>query len=199
MKTCPKCSTEHNKPGIFCSRPCANSRTHSNLTKKKIATGWKTWYRSLSEDERLAFIASKINQDSIAKCIETKKQKMQKMAWEELGAGQRKKIVLQEQNYACLMCSITEWNGSTITLELDHIDGNTKNNSRNNLRCLCPNCHSQTPTFRKGFKIALPSDSIILETYKNSNSMTEILDKLNLKWGSYVVVIKSLERSCIKI
>ena len=41
-----------------------------------------------------------------------------------------------------------EWNEKSITLELDHIDGDRYNNNFDNLRILCPNCHSQTPTFR---------------------------------------------------
>ena len=36
-----------------------------------------------------------------------------------------------------------------IKLEVDHIDGDKYNNSRENLRLLCPNCHSTTPTWRK--------------------------------------------------
>ena len=46
----------------------------------------------------------------------------------------------------CEKCGITEWNGIAAPLELDHIDGNNSNNSLENLRILCPNCHAQTPT-----------------------------------------------------
>jgi hypothetical protein len=48
----------------------------------------------------------------------------------------------------CEKCGISEWNGITIACELDHIDGNRTNHSLENLRVLCPNCHSQTSTFR---------------------------------------------------
>lgn len=37
MKQCPKCGTEHNKPGKFCSRVCANSRVFSEELKKAIS------------------------------------------------------------------------------------------------------------------------------------------------------------------
>lgn len=45
------------------------------------------------------------------------------------------------------MCGITEWHGEPITLELDHINGNNSDHRLENLRILCPNCHSQTPTY----------------------------------------------------
>lgn len=49
----------------------------------------------------------------------------------------------------CECCGLCEeWNGSPLVLELDHINGNSNDNSLDNLRILCPNCHSQTPTFR---------------------------------------------------
>ena len=38
MKTCPKCNIDHNKPGTFCSRSCANSRgPRSDKVKQKIS------------------------------------------------------------------------------------------------------------------------------------------------------------------
>jgi len=48
----------------------------------------------------------------------------------------------------CLWCGIgPEWNGEPLTLQLDHIDGDNTNNLQENLRILCPNCHSQTDTW----------------------------------------------------
>lgn len=48
----------------------------------------------------------------------------------------------------CVKCGTgPEWQGKPLTLELDHIDGDNRNNEKENLRILCPNCHSQTVTF----------------------------------------------------
>lgn len=52
--------------------------------------------------------------------------------------------------YRCMGtdCGLTEWHGKPLVLELEHIDGNRRNNSLDNLQLLCPNCHSQTDTWR---------------------------------------------------
>lgn len=47
----------------------------------------------------------------------------------------------------CEECSITEWNGKDLSFHLDHEDGDHFNNEIDNLRILCPNCHSQTETY----------------------------------------------------
>jgi hypothetical protein len=44
-------------------------------------------------------------------------------------------------------CGLTEWRGKPISLQLDHVNGNNFDHRIENLRLLCPNCHSQTDTF----------------------------------------------------
>lgn len=49
----------------------------------------------------------------------------------------------------CSECGIGPiWNDKPIVLEMDHINGKRRDHRLENLRILCPNCHSQTPTFR---------------------------------------------------
>jgi hypothetical protein len=47
----------------------------------------------------------------------------------------------------CEICGIEEWNGKKIVHQLDHINGNSRDHRLENLRVICPNCHSQTDTF----------------------------------------------------
>lgn len=51
-------------------------------------------------------------------------------------------------DYKCSECGLEgDWNGKELKLQLDHINGDNKDNRIENLRWLCPNCHSQTETF----------------------------------------------------
>jgi hypothetical protein len=48
----------------------------------------------------------------------------------------------------CSVCGLgTVWNNLPISLHVDHINGNSFDNTLENLRFICPNCHSQTETF----------------------------------------------------
>ena len=49
--------------------------------------------------------------------------------------------------YKCQNCGIKEWQSKPLSLHLDHINGKNNDHRIENLRFLCPNCHSQTETY----------------------------------------------------
>jgi hypothetical protein len=57
--------------------------------------------------------------------------------------------LLEEQGRRCALCGCpTTWQGQELRLVLDHVDGDSTNNRRENLRLVCPNCDSQLPTYK---------------------------------------------------
>lgn len=66
-----------------------------------------------------------------------------------LSLSSLKKRLLQETDieYKCAICGIDSWLDQPISLHLDHINGINNDHRYENLRFLCPNCHSQTETY----------------------------------------------------
>lgn len=55
---------------------------------------------------------------------------------------------IKEEVCENLKCNVTSmWLNEYLSLHLDHIDGDCNNHKLENLRLLCPNCHTQTPTY----------------------------------------------------
>ena len=88
-----------------------------------------------------------------------------------------KDIVLREKiiNYECVVCNNKGFHeGKTLVLQLDHINGIVTDNRIENLRFLCPNCHSQTSTYsrRKSKPLKIPNrlcDSCGITFYRKSH------------------------------
>ena len=67
---------------------------------------------------------------------------------EIVSEGTIKRFIFSFRGRKCEECGIgEEWNNRPLTLQVDHIDGNSDNNSIDNLKILCPNCHTQTHTW----------------------------------------------------
>ena len=102
-----------------------------------------------------------------------------------------KKRILLEQDNKCNKCGLDTWLGKQITLELEHKDGEHTNNVRENLECLCPNCHSQTPTWKGKNKKTNKNkitDTTLINSLLNSTSIRQALLTVGLaaKGGNYV-------------
>ena len=101
----------------------------------------------------------------------------------------------------CWHCGLSEWLNGLLVLELDHINGDNRDHRIENLRYLCPNCHSQTPTYR-GKSInngkQKVSDQVLKEALKTTNNIRQALIKVGLtpKGGNYTRAQK-LQETCM--
>lgn len=101
--------------------------------------------------------------------------------------------------YKCLKCGIDSWCGETLVLDLDHINGDNKDNRLENLRYLCPNCHSQTHTYKgrnKNSGKTKVSDLELLTAYERCGNIRQALIDVGLaaKGGNYERLKKLIAR-----
>ncbi|WP_084792488.1 HNH endonuclease signature motif containing protein [Mycobacterium sp. E136] len=90
-------------------------------------------------------------------CQQAHRRRLLLESWLEAGTCGRisyqgnyvREYLLEQQGECCAICGIdSQWNGSSLALIIDHIDGDATNNHRENLRLVCPNCDSQLPTYK---------------------------------------------------
>jgi len=87
--------------------------------------------------------------------------------------------------YKCDICGCDgKWQNGLISLELDHKDGDNKNNEISNLHYLCPNCHALTETYRGRNKESQPNvvvtDEDFIDALSSTSNIRQALIKLNL-------------------
>ena len=146
-RKCVYCHTEFEVPSgspkKFCSKSCSASYNNTHKTPKqniKTCLHCSKEYKSPNPK----FCTQKCSSDYKSK----KAMNDYITTWSVSPfSSLPKKYIIETRGYKCEVCGISEWQGVPISLQLDHIDGNSDNNHKDNLRLLCPNCHSQTDTF----------------------------------------------------
>ena len=149
---CQNCNSEHSSnygSGRFCSSKCARSystkikRTEIN---KKVSVALKgkpsgqLGKRKPLSVEGLAKRKETMNKLSKQRCLT--------LPFDQVPTTRQKERILFEQNGKCDICSMLPfWNGKPLVFQLDNINGKQFGDHRENLRVICPNCHTQTTTF----------------------------------------------------
>lgn len=151
MNKCQKCGKE-TKNAKFCSHSCSASvvnvgrRRHGDPTPRNICLtcGTKTRHK-------------KYCSRSCAQRYYTKKQLELFEQGENIPAksggairGFLREYLLQQADYTCLLCGFRKQNpySKRWVVEIDHIDGKWQNNTKGNLRVICPNCSAATPNYK---------------------------------------------------
>jgi len=162
-KGCGKVLCYDKRRNSFCSKSCAAS--FNNKKRVKIVK-----INSIEKDNHYIFLRKKISNSckncsktipkhrvfcSNSCCGEYKSKEHLKIwlrgnpTWKIKARESVREYILNEQNGKCSICGVEPfWNGKPFGFILDHIDGNSENNLRENLRLVCPICDSQLDTYK---------------------------------------------------
>lgn len=132
---------ERNKK--FCSNSCSTS--YNNKLRPKAECGDCKNCNSKLEKAHKKYCNNKCQAEYKRKII------FEKIEGGDAGLPHvnYRNYIIDKYGDSCMKCGWRELNPFTkkVPIQLDHIDGDSDNNNLNNLRLLCPNCHSLTPTF----------------------------------------------------
>lgn len=142
-KNCGDVFIAKDKSRAFCSHTC--SAIYNNLRRNKkektncVECGEKTnnpKYCSIEcfHKNRWTLLKNSIDKKDLRKSIK--------------GNKQIKRYLSEIRGRKCEICETEEWMGKEVPLILDHINGNSDDNSIENLRLVCGNCDMQLPTYK---------------------------------------------------
>lgn len=131
----------------YCNQSC--SAKHNNTERKKKRECWATGAKCISCN---SYLTNRYSKYCSTNCQQEFQYKEKKTDWLATGCTVTNRFirkVLQETiGHKCDVCGISDWNEKPIVLEVEHKNGNSEDCSVDNVCLICPNCHSQTPTYK---------------------------------------------------
>lgn len=131
----------------YCSMACWNAKRPRKKARNCAHCGGPISGRSLSSTARFCSISCS-NRSRVGTVYDGTYLKSKAVNHRRARRG-----LIERDGERCKKCDLAPvWMGMPLVLQIDHIDGDRTNNDLSNLRLLCPNCHTQTPTHgtRKG-------------------------------------------------
>lgn len=137
---------KYTNKSIYCSRSCSAKINNQNRAPKGVL---KQCQHCQKDFKTAKNSTGKFCSHLCSSSYKTKKTKEEWLNGKRSPSeGALRKYLKELKPAECENCKLSQWNGLPIPLEMDHKDGNYKNNQIDNLRLLCPNCHAQTPTYK---------------------------------------------------
>ena len=167
---------------------CSKTTSGCSEIKKKNSEGGKKSYK-LGARPTAKEVYAKLPDDVKTK-MNWNKGNYSNTSFTYDGSGSHKTVLIHERGHKCEDCGTEEWKNYPVPLELEHIDGDNRNNTRENLKLLCCNCHALTPTWRgrniNTGKVKV-SDEELLTALKECSNIRQALRKVGLspKGGNY--------------
>lgn len=143
MNNCINCNKETDNPKFCCSACNASYNNKTNHWRKQ-----KGILKVLSNCLNCGTTCKKVGAKYCSTQCQADYTLKRKVESGLASPRTLKRYLLKEHGNKCWSCGITDWNKKPIVMELEHIDGNSENNNLENLSLICPNCHSQTSTYK---------------------------------------------------
>jgi hypothetical protein len=151
---CDSVLTFETKLNKFCSRSCSATFNNKKRSKKKDIISDNT---ELNKKKCITCSSDIVGRSEKYCNIKCQYDYKRLSIFNEIESGNTsishkwyKKYLIDKHGNECMKCGWSEINprSNRVPIELEHIDGNSDNNSLDNLELLCPNCHSLTPTYK---------------------------------------------------
>lgn len=165
---------------------CSESSTQCKAVKLKNSRGLKKANSSGKRNAKLIY--AHLSDETKLRMSWNKEKNNADFSYD--GKGSHKKVLIKDRGHRCENCFLTEWLCEPIPLELEHKDGNNRNNIKDNLLLLCPNCHAKTKFYRgrniNTGKIKVSDEEILIQLAKGI-PVRQVLINVGLtpKGGNY--------------